>query len=223
MKVVFRFIRNLIIIFLLALLSWHIWQKPEVQRQAFLVGDRLVQQLKQFTPQNKTAVSTHATKKLQQDAPARTDKKHILWTQPAASVYVNIHHNAQLRQAALAGIAAWNQTGVFHFKMAPSKKQAQITISVINDSDTNAAGQTRTAYNPQTGRLVKTKVQLNRFYLQNPWYNYSHTRIVNTVEHELGHAIGLTHKKKVSVMYPAGSLYSIQETDIRKVARIYHE
>ncbi len=52
---------------------------------------------------------------------------------------------------------------------------------------------------------------------------YSQNRIINTAEHELGHAIGLSHTHSVSVMYPAGSIYTIQPRDITDVKRLYHE
>ncbi len=81
------------------------------------------------------------------------------------------------------------------------KKDAQIVINTVDNSDTNAAGETATTYNPATGHLLKATVNLNRYYLQNEWYGYSYNRIVNTAEHELGHAIGLNHTNNVSVMY----------------------
>ncbi|AZZ67611.1 hypothetical protein EFP49_06685 [Lactobacillus johnsonii] len=38
---------------------------------------------------------------------------------------------------------------------------------------------------------------------------------------ELGHAIGLQHTNTASVMYPAGSYYSIQEQDINAARDLY--
>ena len=46
---------------------------------------------------------------------------------------------------------------------------------------------------------------------------------MNTVEHELGHAIGLGHKDSISVMYPQGSFYTIQPSDVQDVKKLYQE
>ena len=64
---------------------------------------------------------------------------------------------------------------------------------------------------------------LNQAYLLSPEYNYSYQQIVNTAEHELGHVIGLSHTDEMSVMQPAGSLYSIQQLDIDNVKQLYNE
>ncbi len=69
--------------------------------------------------------------------------------------------------------------------------------------------------------LYSAKVALNTYYLENSYYNYTQARIVNTVEHELGHAIGLDHRRGVTVMYPTGSIYSIQPKDVALVKKIY--
>ncbi len=146
-----------------------------------------------------------------------------VWSNPEANVYVDIKNNLQLRSAAIDAMNAWNRTGAFTFHQINDKSRAQIVISTVDDSDTNAAGETATTYNPSTGHLLKADVHLNRYYLQNEWYGYSNNRIVNTAEHELGHAIGLNHTNSVSVMYPKGSIYTIQPQDIRNVRKIYHE
>ena len=66
-----------------------------------------------------------------------------------------------------------------------------------------------------TNRFTHITVRLNRHYLLNYVYNYSYDRIVNTAEHELGHAIGLDHTDGESVMQLA-PFYSIQDTDVKQ-------
>lgn len=153
----------------------------------------------------------------------QTQNKKARWKTNTASVYIAIKNDTKLRQAALDAISAWNQTGAFVFKLTNNQKHAQIVITTMNSSDTQAAGQTSTQFYEKTNFLYHAKVQLNQYYLENPDYNYSQTRITNTAEHELGHAIGLMHTNKVSVMYPAGSYYTIQPRDIANVKKLYQE
>ncbi len=75
--------------------------------------------------------------------------------------------------------------------------------------------------NSATGYYLHATVELNSYYLLNPAFGYSQERIVNTAEHELGHAIGLQHTNKISVMQPAGSYYPIQSRDIEAVKALY--
>nr|WP_245328741.1 matrixin family metalloprotease [Lactobacillus colini] len=150
------------------------------------------------------------------------DKTTHRFVKPSANVYVAIK-NQELRQAAIDAMNVWNNTGSFTFKMVESPKNAQIIIKKMNDSSTNAAGLTTTSYNSVTGYLLKATVRLNEYYLLNPEYGYSNQRIVNTAEHELGHAIGLEHNHGISVMYPQGSYYTIQPRDVAAVEKLYKE
>lgn len=225
MRTFFRFCRN---VFLLALLAFGVWtckNDPNIQiatQDSLSTLNYRIQQLLQ------TGTVTSNKQKLQ--IKTDTDKTandstsdSRVWSKPEASVYVDIHDNMQLRFAAIDAMNAWNRTGAFTFKQVNSKKGAQIVVSVVDDSGTDAAGETATTYNPATGHLLKADVHLNHYYLQNEWYGYSNNRIVNTAEHELGHAIGLNHTNSVSVMYPKGSIYTIQPQDIKNLRKIYHE
>ena len=69
--------------------------------------------------------------------------------------------------------------------------------------------------------IDKKDIAINTYYLTDPSYGYSQERIVNTAEHELGHAIGLDHTNAVSVMQPAGSFYTIQPDDVQAVQKLY--
>ena len=99
--------------------------------------------------------------------------------------------------------------------------KADIVVTTMNRSDSNAAGLTKTSSNSLTRRFMHATVYLNTYYLTDPSYGYSQERIVNTAEHELGHAIGLDHTNAVSVMQPAGSFYTIQPDDVQAVQKLY--
>ncbi|MDD6408103.1 MAG: matrixin family metalloprotease [Lactobacillus equicursoris] len=141
------------------------------------------------------------------------------WKKPTATVYVNLKQ-ADLYNATINAMAAWNQTGAFTFKQTKNRNKAQIVVTTASKSD-GAAGLTTYKYYSGLRRLYSAKVALNTYYLENSYYNYTQARIVNTVEHELGHAIGLDHRSGVTVMYPTGSIYSIQPKDVALVKKIY--
>lgn len=221
MKSFFRFIRNIFLIALVALGIWTFKNNANVRMATQDSLATLSYRINEFLASgelNKTNTKT-TTDKTQTDSSV----KARLWSKPEANVYIDINNNSQLHSAALDAMSVWNKTGAFSFKQVANKKNAQIIINTVDDSNTNAAGETETTYNPATGHLLKATVHLNRYYLQNEWYGYSYSRIVNTAEHELGHAIGLNHTNKVSVMYPKGSIYTIQPQDIKNVKKLYHE
>ncbi len=142
------------------------------------------------------------------------------WPSQEATVFVNTG-NTTLDNATNAAIQSWNQTGAFRFRTTTDQQQADIVVKKMDDNNTSAAGLTEASTNPVTGRMVHADVYLNQHYLLNPLYGYSNQRIINTAEHELGHAIGLDHTNNVSVMQPAGSYYTIQPADVQAVKKLY--
>lgn len=222
MRGFFHFLRNLFILALIAFGFWTYQNNPNVQ----IATKDSIASLEKKVGQLFSTGSLDMPEARDQEPTTSTGKTKIgakTWSKPEASVYIDIKDNQQLRSAAIDGLSAWNRTGAFLFKQINHSKKANIIISVVDDTDTRAAGETATTYNSVSGHLLKAHIHLNRYYLQNAWYGYSNSRIVNTVEHELGHAIGLSHNKGVSVMYPAGSYYTIQPRDINAVKKMYHE
>ena len=165
-----------------------------------------------------------SSQKNEQTSQQKTDSTTIptngRWATNMATIYVNTG-NKTLDSAAQSAIQQWNQTGVFTFRPVTSRQQAEIVVSAMDNDSTNAAGLTKTSSNSINNHFVHANVYLNQRYLLDPEYGYDQQRIVNTAEHELGHAIGLDHTKKVSVMQPAGSFYTIQPGDVQAVKKLY--
>ncbi|MFR1904092.1 MAG: matrixin family metalloprotease [Veillonella sp.] len=141
------------------------------------------------------------------------------WDQATAKVYLDPAMDETFTLAYKEALESWNQTGAFTFQLVTSEEEADILLTEMDDSTVSAAGEAETQTNVLTNRFKRVIVRLNRYYLLNKQYNYSHQRIVNTAEHELGHAIGLDHNEEESVMQAAGSFYSIQARDIEAVRR----
>lgn len=144
----------------------------------------------------------------------------VRWDTASATVYIDTQDET-FRSAYQEAIRAWNQTGAFTFQIVNDKNQANIVATEMNDGTVSAAGEAESQTNLLTKRFTNVTVRLNRYYLLNSQYGYSYERIVNTAEHELGHAIGLEHNEEKSVMQSAGSLYGIQAVDVQAVKELY--
>mgnify|MGYP000043315284 FL=1 len=142
------------------------------------------------------------------------------WDKASATVYIDAQDET-FRSAYQEAIRTWNQTGAFIFQIVNDKNQANIVATEMNSSTVSAAGEAESKTNLLTKRFTNVTVRLNRYYLLNSQYGYSYERIVNTAEHELGHAIGLEHNEEKSVMQSAGSFYDIQAVDVQAVKELY--
>ncbi|MBX9075217.1 matrixin family metalloprotease [Streptococcus anginosus] len=142
------------------------------------------------------------------------------WDKASATVYIDAQDET-FRSAYQEAIRTWNQTGAFTFQIVNDKSQANIVATEMNDGTVSAAGEAESQTNLLTKRFTNVTVRLNRYYLLNSQYGYSYERIVNTAEHELGHAIGLEHNEEKSVMQSAGLFYGIQAVDVQAVKELY--
>lgn len=184
--------------------------------------DTAVQQLTRFTSSSDFGnAGQHLTQALSDDHTEHV--QGVRWNQASATVYIDPNINDTFKQAYQEAIANWNQTGAFTFTIVDNERQADIVTTEMNDSNVSAAGEAQSQSNLLTNRFMSVNVRLNSYYLLNPRYGYSYERIVNTAEHELGHAIGLDHNEDESVMQSAGSFYSIQAQDIAAVQTLYQE
>lgn len=184
--------------------------------------DTAVQDLGRFSTSSDFGnAGQHITQVLSDD---HQDHNHgNRWNQASATVFIDPMIDRTFQEAYEEAIANWNQTGVFQFELVDDERQADIVTTDMNDGTVSAAGQAQSKSNLLTNRFMSVTVQLNSYYLLNPRYGYSYRRIVNTAEHELGHAIGLDHNEEQSVMQSAGSYYSIQPQDIAAVESLYQE
>ncbi|WP_247906074.1 matrixin family metalloprotease [Streptococcus anginosus] len=144
----------------------------------------------------------------------------VRWDTASATVYIDTQDET-FRSAYQEAIRAWNQTGAFTFQIVNDKNKANIVATEMNDGTVSAAGEAESQTNLLTKRFTNVTVRLNRYYLLNIQYGYSYERIVNTAEHELGHAIGLEHNEEKSVMQSSGSFYGIQAVDVQAVKELY--
>ena len=216
MRRFFNFIKNLLILAIMAaaVVNYHEQLQTFLLEAAGTASTYLEQKgLKSKTLDLSGGIVAESNKKVTKNTTG------YRWPKATAKVYIGVKQT-DLYNATVNAMAAWNQTGAFTFKQSKNKKNAQIVV-VANSKGNGAAGLTTYKYLSHTNRLYSAQVALNTYYLENDYYNYTQARIVNTVEHELGHAIGLDHRTGVTVMYPTGSIYTIQPKDIKLVKKIY--
>ena len=216
MRRFFNFIKNLLILAIMAaaVVNYHEQIQNFLLEAAGTASTYLEQKgLKSKTLDLSGSVVAESNKKVTKNTTG------YRWPKATAKVYIGVKQT-DLYNATVNAMAAWNQTGAFTFKQTKNKKNAQIVV-VANSKKNGAAGLTTYKYLSHTNRLYSAQVALNTYYLENDYYNYTQARIVNTVEHELGHAIGLDHRTGVTVMYPTGSIYTIQPKDVKLVKKIY--
>ena len=229
---IFRLIKRLVILSLIICGCWLYFGNAQIQaastqviwnlreRIVKLIGHDPDSSTQSLNLNDSNSQSNQSTKEQKTDT--TTIPTNGRWSTNSATIYINTG-NQTLDSATQSALQQWNQTGAFTFKPVTDRQQAQIVVSAMDNDNTNAAGLTKTSSNSFNDRFVHANVYLNQRYLLDPNYGYDQQRIINTAEHELGHAIGLDHTNQVSVMQPAGSFYTIQPADVQSVKKLYNE
>ena len=120
-------------------------------------------------------------------------------------------------------INSWNNTGAFNFLLTDDKLKANIIADErYEENVASPLGVTYSTYYVPTKQYNNATVYLNSFHVKNNYYQKNGGKLLNTAQHELGHAIGLEHNSAVaSVMEPKGGKTSIQPVDINNVKKLY--
>lgn len=211
------FIRTLAVFALIIFaLAWYANHSQSPLAQTVRTG--LANVTSQFSPKENLRQNL---KKLATDAASDHQGQGARWQTNSAMVYI-ASTDSTFVSAYQEAITAWNNTGAFTLNLVSDKESANIILTDQSDNSSQAAGETKTTTDALTNRITHADVYLNSYYLLNDAYGYSQERIVNTAEHELGHAMGLDHNdSQASVMQSAGSYYSIQATDIAALQKLY--
>lgn len=128
-----------------------------------------------------------------------------------------------------SAISAWKKAGFDWQQSGRSKTHLRaVTMKQHNKKHRkrfrltkNTAGMCIYAHTADSSRLmVSAEVVLNKDAIR--LHHLTKKQCINVAEHELGHALGLTHNKsKKSVMYYYNQGYSIQKADIAGMRKIY--
>lgn len=164
-------------------------------------------------------------------SPQRNSTPNINQTWPNNNVQcVIVTKNPRLIQAYKNAITAWNSTTAFNFQLtnnpnAPLKlSEADLSSATQNNDSwtTIELGITKDSYYDKPHGQVNAEVDLdNTQALLGRPDNY----ITLVAEHELGHAMGLSHApvNTKSVMVPYNVQVPIQQTDIDNVKQLYNK
>ena len=183
-----------------------------------------------MTTENKPTASGQATKPVDRVAQV-WQKNNVLvkenyntphWSSNEATIFIKAK-TPEIVTAYKEAITSWNNTGAFNFLLTDDKLKANIIADErFEENVASPLGVTYSTYYVPTKQYNNATVYLNRFHVKNNYYQKNGGKLLNTAQHELGHAIGLDHNSAVaSVMEPKGGKTSIQPVDINNVKKLY--
>lgn len=141
----------------------------------------------------------------------------VRWDSSIATVYIGTR-NATIRRAAKRAIKNWNRTGAFYFELTNKRKNADIYIYTKRFAH-RVIGQCPYEYDSDN-KITHATVYIDPRVTR----EYGFSGDVATIEHELGHAIGLDHSAQGShdIMEPVLSRNErITKKLVRTVKHMY--
>ncbi|WP_288558197.1 hypothetical protein [uncultured Lactobacillus sp.] len=133
---------------------------------------------------------------------------------PLRTVHINFSKSKPLYKKVVESVKAWNATGCYTF-IFTKKKEANVNIFDTLD------GEALLGLTIKPGSYYST-IQLNPLTISEE-INSDVDPALSTIEHELGHAIGIKHNNKEESVMSTKDLYLIQPCDVQNVKKLYHE
>lgn len=153
--------------------------------------------------------------------------------QPYRTVYIDFGQDDPLYQPLMQAITEWNNTGAITFTVVNDKSQADINVEETDKPKAYWAGLT-TFHDEELGssrkEILKSTFHATVYYNTSTNTDSKNEKLI--FEHELGHAIGLSHNHEQSIMNDDQdangnsvfySVNTIQPIDITHVKELYNE
>ncbi|WP_283679824.1 M57 family metalloprotease [Lentilactobacillus sp. Marseille-Q4993] len=137
--------------------------------------------------------------------------------EPTASININSNSDAY-KKVWKTAINDWNRTETFKFQLTNSM-EADVIAGTSSSYGNNYSGMTYSKFT-SLGSIQHVDAYINPKAFK--IYSYSTKEKVIVAQHELGHALGLSHNQaRKSVMYKANRNVIIQDVDIKGVHVLY--